>query len=91
MLKGIKMQILLTQEEYDTLLEQKQVRDVVLTDQLQEICTLAAKHIPVERWWCEGEPSSPWGCILDKSSNHSYCDECPVAKICPHEFKQWSK
>lgn len=85
------MQILLTQEEYAALQEQKQLREIVQAGKLQEICTLAAKHIPVPHDWSDDKTPRPWGCILDKETNPGYCDDCPVDEICPFPSKEWSK
>ncbi|MDD5651068.1 MAG: hypothetical protein PHF86_11740 [Candidatus Nanoarchaeia archaeon] len=81
------MQYILTQEELDTLTS----KDVgVNREQLQELCSLAAIHVPVDRHW-NAEDKTPWGCILVQSRNPGYCDECPVTKYCPYKFKHYSK
>lgn len=85
------MQILLTQEEYKSLTEQKQLREVVQAGQLQELCTKIANTMPVPRDWATDKTPRPWGCILDENTDPSYCDDCPVDEICPNPHKSWSK
>jgi len=85
------MQYLLTVEEY---YELKQKADKVLLEhkeKLQELCTLAAMYVPVERPWMgdDSEPS-PWGCILSEEHDPGYCDDCPSQKLCPSS-KKYSK
>lgn len=84
------MQILLTEVEYNDLLAKKKERLATNNQELQQICTLAAKHIPVDCDWSDDEKPRPWGCILDKDNNPGYCDDCPVSAICPND-KEWSK
>lgn len=87
------MQYILSQEELDALKARQALQIEAATRELQAVCTVAARHIPIviESWPSYGE--RPWGCILDGDGNHNmgYCDHCPVRKICPHEDKRWSK
>ena len=85
------MQILLTKNEYNALLEQKELREMVQAGQLQDLCTQIANAMPVTRDWEPDKEPRPWGCILDEKRNPGYCDECPVAEICPYPHKGWSK
>lgn len=87
------MQYLLTEIEYQKLKEARLAEEIMEQSKLQEFCTLAAKHIPVEKPWHHDESQrlSPWGCILDKDVNTGYCDGCPVSEICPSKMKRWSK
>lgn len=64
------------------------------TTELQELCRLAARHVPIKYSWSPGMEPKPWGCILDKAGTHrnpGYCDECPARNLCPYEHKEWSK
>ena len=82
------MQYILTQAEYDEL---RRAQDNKA--ELQKLCTDAANHIPIT-WQCApNKPPAPWGCCIDKSSQNygGYCDDCPAQKLCPHDFKEWSK
>ena len=85
------MQYILTDAEYNDLVAQKRAVYFESTAALQELCTLAAKHIPVTPGWRSAEKPEPWGCILDSETNPGYCDECPAQKICPLGRKEWSK
>lgn len=84
------MQYILTQAELDALHESNDERIRTMTVELQEVCTMAADHVPVTvNWFNDGKPK-PWGCILTVKHEH-YCDECPVNERCPFEHKHWSK
>jgi len=84
------MQYILTEAEYAELKREQSAKAMAATAQLQEICTLAARHIPVPRDWSSDKTPRPWGCILTTPSP-GYCDDCPVSKICPCPRKVWSK
>ena len=88
------MQYILSEEEY---LEQgralKELRET-LNVTIQRLCTRVATHEPVVYHWGSGAPpadarTAPWGCIIE--GDNSYCDLCPVERICPHEYKAFSK
>lgn len=86
------MQYIFSQQEYDSLLREKNLRTQTQENELQNLCTLAAEHIPVKLEW--GDPNrspEPWGCILSKTKNSGYCDCCPAQEICPNDYKEWSK
>ncbi len=86
------MQYLLTAEELKALNEKKELHEISQTGKLQELCTLAANHIPVVRpWMGEDAEPEPWGCILDKETDPGYCDDCPMDEACPWPSKHWSK
>lgn len=87
------MQYILTQAEYDDLCRAQFMLTTARESELQRLCTDAANHIPITRGWAPNDPSAPWGCILDESSqNHGgYCDDCPARRICPHDKKEWSQ
>lgn len=84
------MKYILTEAEYTELKQAHSARAKAASDRLQEICVLAAQHIPVSRDWSEDKTPRPWGCILATPSPH-YCDDCPVSEICPNPRKRWSK
>lgn len=85
------MQYLLTEAEYNDLKAKKHQFITSEKEELQKICTLAANHIPVAHDWSDDKTPRPWGCILDKDTNPGYCDDCPVARLCPCTRKEWSK
>jgi hypothetical protein len=85
------VQYILSKEEYDNLIKAREKFGRVTPEQLQELCILAAEHVPVYRYW-DKENGSPWGCILSKEGkNPGYCDECPSRKCCLYKNKQFSK
>jgi len=80
------MQYLLTRDEYEQIFARhdKAIND--LKDKLQNVCSLAAENVKVRL----DEGMQPWGCV--RTSDHtSYCDLCPVRKLCPYEGKRYSK
>lgn len=81
------MQYILSQKEYDDLGSVPARMKADHVKELQLVCTLAADNIPVKFWG--NKEAKVWGCIL--SGSHGYCDECLVKKVCPYQFKQWSK
>lgn len=86
------MQYLLTQDEYDALRRDQVQRTDNEKAKLQELCTLAAQHIPIVVEWSKDKTPRPWGCILGpKDQDPGYCDKCPAQDICPHERKEWSQ
>jgi hypothetical protein len=101
------MQYILTQEEYDSLSKKKLDLASRHIANLQRACTLAADHVPVMWGWGGEwdaefkkrlpEVAKPWGCMITKEANSEYgdsewyCDECPVQKECPYEYKSYSK
>ncbi|BEP96992.1 hypothetical protein GmRootA79_53770 (plasmid) [Acidovorax sp. A79] len=85
------MQYILTQAEYDALRAEQMVNLTASKDELQKLCTTAAKHIPVSLPWAPRRAPVPWGCILDPATQPVYCDECPAQAICPHDGKEWSQ
>jgi hypothetical protein len=80
------MQYLLNEEEYAELKRQMSAKAMAASNRLQEICTLAAQHIPVPHNWSIDKTPRPWGCILAAPSP-SYC----VSEICPNPCKEWRK
>ena len=87
------MQYILTEKEYEALIKNNQDPNKVIVNknELQRVCTLVAKTIPVKVSWLK-EPTI-WGCILSDDSDNDapYCDYCPVVKLCPHTGKEFSK
>ena len=82
------MQYILTQEEYDNLLNKGKEREQMNNDDLQKLCTMVADHMPIR--FNDGEPMKPWGCGINKGFIW-ICDGCPVKKLCPYKFKKFSK
>jgi hypothetical protein len=80
------MQYLLTEEEYNKLKQTQELDLKLKKDGLQKLCTKIANTMLVDEGWYKGKP---WGCIL--THDDWYCDSCPVAGICPHPSKKWSK
>lgn len=86
------MQYILSQEEYDNLLNKGKDREQQNIDVLQELCTMVADHMPIKNSWMdEDDPMEPWRCILTVEDWEHYCDECPVRKLCPYKYKNYSK
>jgi endonuclease III len=81
------MKYLLSQEEYDELVNRGAKREKELEATLQELCTRVADSELVKEGWYAGRV---WGCILTKKEEW-YCDDCPVNDVCPHRYKEWSK
>lgn len=84
------MQYILTEQEYQNLNSLRAKVVEAHNKRLQDVCTLAAKHVPVSVSWLDNGEPKPWGCILDKGG-HGYCDYCPAKGVCPHPHKEWSK
>jgi hypothetical protein len=80
------MMYILTQEEFDDLQVKKREADAEKTKILQDLCTRVADNEILTKGWKKGHP---WGCILTHAD--WYCDDCPVRKVCPKEWKKLSK
>jgi hypothetical protein len=86
------VQYLITQQEYEALHREQKLRTDDETAKLQELCTLAAQHIPIVVEWAIDKTPRPWGCILGPHEQDPvYCDRCPAQTVCPNERKEWSK
>jgi hypothetical protein len=91
------MQYLLSEAEYKALLKAKDEAEKAVKNKVQELCTMVADHMPVgpHDWQQKDAQPEPWGCIITRSKMENtyegYCDECPVQKLCPCGFKNWSK
>lgn len=85
------MQYILTQEEYDALLQRKEVSLRLSKSKLQQLCSKIADTMPIKRPWARGADPEPWGCILTHKGSLHYCDECPVREICPEGHKEYSQ
>ena len=81
------MMYILTQEEFDALQEKNRKITEDAQKVLQDLCTRVADSEPVKEGIGAGRP---WGCILT-SKDVWYCDDCPVQKVCPKQWKRWSK
>lgn len=88
------MQYLLTEKEYRELKYQRLKEASEDKKKLQELCTLAAMHVPVD---CEHEDADgspvrmPWGCILVEDASQDICDLCPAVDVCPCDRKEFSQ
>lgn len=90
------MQYILTQEEYEALITDRNNLKRLLdrktyaeyTAELQKFATLIADNLPISRGG--GLPDQVWGCIFTKDYEW-YCDNCPAQNICPNQYKDWSK
>lgn len=88
------MQYILSEEEFKDLKGEKNARNEEFNKKLQVLCTLAAKHVPVQSYigWNfdtrTNNVNKAWGCILDGSNG--YCDYCPSRNICPYDKKKYS-
>ena len=86
------MQYVLTEQEYQELLDAKEKAEESEKKRLQEVCTLAADSIPVKVYW-DKEGKQPWGCLHTREKEDGmewYCDGCPVREFCPSR-KRYSK
>ena len=85
------MQYLLTQAEFGEIYDKHHKEVNILLVRLQDACTLAAEHVKVRLDDEEPEEGlQPWGCVM-VTDGLSYCDKCPVQKLCPNEHKRYSK
>lgn len=75
------MQYILSELEYRRLKEESKIRLTTKKDELQRLCTLAAKYIPVNVPW--KTVVEPWGCILAPEKKAPHCGYCTVQEICP--------
>ena len=81
------MKYILSQEEYDELVNANTLYAQKYQDTLQDLCTRVANSEPVKEGWYAGKV---WGCILTHKDEW-YCDDCPVTEVCPNRYKEWSK
>lgn len=81
------MKYILSQEEYDGLVNANKLYAQKYQDTLQDLCTRVANSEPVKEGWYAGRP---WGCVLTREDEW-YCDDCPVTNVCPKPYKAWSK
>ncbi len=85
------MQYILDEEEMEEVRKlRKKVTDLPDLVTLQDVCTKAANEWPSFKGWDGDEEPTPWGCIITEKYEH-YCDKCPVQKICPYPWKEYSK
>ncbi len=79
------MHYVLNEEEYQKYQALQEQLDILPSvKELQEFCTDVANNMPVK------EGGRIWGCILDRPGEW-YCDDCPARKICPYDYKEYSK
>lgn len=84
------MQYILTEEEYQALLNANTAFAKKHEETLQKLCTMVADHMPVKKPWDKKAAPQPWGCLLTMKGEW-YCDECPVSDYCPYPYKEYSK
>lgn len=82
-------QYLLTEDEYQKLKESAERQSDESRESINELCTMVADHMPIERDWAPDAPPSPWGCVVTANLEH-VCDDCPVQHMCLRP-KKWSK
>lgn len=76
------MQYILSEAEYQEILELRSRKLSISHAKLGSLCTKIADTMPVTWTWGPGkETPRPWGCI--KTHDDWYCDQCPVSSICP--------
>jgi len=91
------MQYILKQIEYDELVHLKEKHQKRYLNELQKVCTMACDNTPILYW--DKTIPEPWGCIItiEKENEENgtdeewCCDECPTIKVCPYEYKTYSK
>lgn len=86
------MQYVLTETEYNALVDAGDIAKAELKTQLQVLSTMVADHMPIAVEW-KGEDPKPWGCVRTRGGHNfgGYCDDCPVRDQCPHDWKRWSQ
>ena len=84
------MQYLLTEQEYNDLITRGKKAEEKQKEILQDLCTKVADHMPVLWGWSKDEKPKVWQCIHSVEGEW-YCDSCPVQKVCPEQYKHWSK
>ena len=87
------MEYLLSEKEYQELKAIQERELAINKKELQDLCIKIACAMPVIIPW-SSTPRMPkvWGCIIEGSLlSAGYCDLCPVKKICPYEYKEFSK
>ena len=84
------MQYILTEAEYDNLLDTAKKASKSDTANLQAFCTRVANELPVYCGWGDAL-KRPWMCVLTEKKKEWYCDSCPARAVCPSEHKKWSK
>lgn len=85
------MQYILTEDEYQKLLNTGKKREDLNQKELQDFCTRVANELPIKFW--NNKEAKPWGCLLTYGGQDQewYCDECPAQDVCPYPYKEWSK
>lgn len=85
------MKYILSEEEYNALKSEQELKIKLSEGKLQALCTKIADEMPIKVYW--SDEKEPWGCLLtkEKADEEWYCDHCPVQEICPQPGKEWSK
>lgn len=85
------MQYILTQDELDALkARDKAAKNLPNVAELQKFCTFVADNMILKSGWMAGKA---WGCVISAEEHKQewYCDSCPALKVCPYEYKEFSK
>jgi hypothetical protein len=75
------MQYILSEEEYNNLITNANIRKKEDQDIINKLCQMVADYKPVKVYWNK-ESLEPWGCWHSREEHEWYCDECPVKKEC---------
>jgi hypothetical protein len=86
------MMYILTEKEYNDLVNKRAKVELGDTKKLQKLCTKIANEMPVKWGWGGADPK-PWGCFITavEKGEEWFCDTCPVQSICPYDDKRWSQ
>jgi hypothetical protein len=74
------MQYILSEEEYNNLITNANIRKKEDQDIINKLCQMVADYKPVKVFW--SEELEPWGCWHSRTESEWYCDGCPVKKEC---------
>lgn len=86
------MQYILSEKEYTEWLAKAEAVSETARAVLQQLCTQVCDHMPISLNWGPWQKCpTPWGCILSVGNDDWACDHCPVQKVCPYEYKEFSK
>lgn len=84
------MQYILTEEEYQNLVDFKKKDNLKEKEKLEKFCTFVANNLPIESYGYKEKQA--WGCIRGRVDvDEWYCDKCPCRAICTYEHKNFSK
>lgn len=91
----MEIQYVLTEQEYQDAVRAKREALEKAKGKLFKFCQEMAESVPVSYQRYDGTMSdpAPAGCISTQGgkNENGYCSDCPVSRICPKEWKNWSQ